>query len=435
MRNFEATASSALGGHRYPVVRFGWPVVLIGSTVAAVLLSSHSTGSTLSLAVILWFLAVCPGMAYVRLLRLADGLAECVAAVGLSVVMDSIAAGVLLYAGRWQPSLALWGLAVWTIIGALAQAAPRLSWREPPLGPNPRWANPRSILAGLKQSFPPHRQSLRASAIATSACVVALFWLLVQGGGRNPGRSELPLTAAGILEVSAQSDGAYRFNALTGGSVDNGNVRISIPPRALETASGAATIAIQQLVGDVQLPDGAPYLRRGGTAIRVVVTDSNRTLTTAAQPINLRIRYTAADLASAEGDPSSLTAAYLVQAGTPPLANPLNFPPGTWVFYPPSLVEVDNENQAVVVTTQAIPSVMAVVVRPFAQARVRASETGLYSSPKPDGRLFGMRMQGTALGVVGPLIGPRLLVLDLATNNYAYVDAADVAPDVPATQR
>lgn len=55
----------------------------------------------------LWFLLICPGMALVPLLRLSDRLVEVVLAVALSIALDTLVAGVFLYAGIWSPEASL----------------------------------------------------------------------------------------------------------------------------------------------------------------------------------------------------------------------------------------------------------------------------------------------------------------------------------------
>jgi hypothetical protein len=64
--------------------------------------------------VVLWFSLLCSGMAWVRLLRIRDELAEAVAAIALSVALSGITAAVFLYAGHWSPS--------WTMVVLEAMA-------------------------------------------------------------------------------------------------------------------------------------------------------------------------------------------------------------------------------------------------------------------------------------------------------------------------
>jgi hypothetical protein len=68
-----------------------------------------------------WFLVICPGMAFVRLLHISNLLIEITLAVALSFALDAILATVMVYAGMWSPE---WGLAMLLVIslgGALVQ--------------------------------------------------------------------------------------------------------------------------------------------------------------------------------------------------------------------------------------------------------------------------------------------------------------------------
>jgi hypothetical protein len=77
----------------------------------------------LRLAASMWFLIICPGMACVGLLDIADALPKYLLAIGFSLVIDMIVGGILVDAGAWQPAAALWILAGLTILGALAQTS------------------------------------------------------------------------------------------------------------------------------------------------------------------------------------------------------------------------------------------------------------------------------------------------------------------------
>src|SRR5207253_10940952 len=79
-----------LGGRDLPVARGRWGMTLrprlwrpliAASAAAAVGVTYAGVGAPLRPLVVLWFLAVCPGMALVRLLRLRDSVSELVLAV------------------------------------------------------------------------------------------------------------------------------------------------------------------------------------------------------------------------------------------------------------------------------------------------------------------------------------------------------------------
>ena len=86
-----------------------WPVVIGISAVVAAIVVYADVDGPLRPAVVLWFLLVCPGMALVRLLRLRDPLTELAIAVALSMALETVLAGALLYLGsaNFQVSFAV----------------------------------------------------------------------------------------------------------------------------------------------------------------------------------------------------------------------------------------------------------------------------------------------------------------------------------------
>jgi hypothetical protein len=118
-------------------IRAWWGPVAIASAILAGVLAASGTHSPVRVAVTLWFLLVCPGMALVRLLALDDAAAELALAVALSIALAVGAGGVLLYSGRWSPGTTLGILIAITVTAAaapLARARPlprRTPWRRP----------------------------------------------------------------------------------------------------------------------------------------------------------------------------------------------------------------------------------------------------------------------------------------------------------------
>ncbi len=96
-----------------------WTLILILSAVAAGLLTLLTNDGAVRVAVVLWFLLVCPGMTLVRFLHLSEPLLEWVLAITLSLAADTFAGGVLLYSSRWTPSGAFSILLALTLGGAL----------------------------------------------------------------------------------------------------------------------------------------------------------------------------------------------------------------------------------------------------------------------------------------------------------------------------
>lgn len=73
--------------------------------------------------VVLWFLILCPGMAFVRLLQVKDAWAEWTLAIALSLAIDALVAIFILYVGLWSPVWILVVIAILTLAGVLFQFA------------------------------------------------------------------------------------------------------------------------------------------------------------------------------------------------------------------------------------------------------------------------------------------------------------------------
>lgn len=98
-----------------------WPVLILLSALASAGVTFVGWWPPLRVLITLWFLAICPGMGLVRLLRLRDPLAELTLAVALSIAFATIVACSVLYAGFWSPPLILIILLAISIGGALVQ--------------------------------------------------------------------------------------------------------------------------------------------------------------------------------------------------------------------------------------------------------------------------------------------------------------------------
>jgi hypothetical protein len=100
------------------------PMVIVGSCALAMLAGVAATGpSPLRTVLVVWFLAVCPGLAAIGLLRLRDPWLEVALVPALSFAIDVIVGGVLSYAGLWSAATAIIILAAISVSGALAQDA------------------------------------------------------------------------------------------------------------------------------------------------------------------------------------------------------------------------------------------------------------------------------------------------------------------------
>lgn len=111
-----------------PAPSWLWPAIIAGSALAAGALVYSGSASPIRPALVLWFLLICPGMAFVPLLRVAGLATELMLAIALSLALDAIVAIGMLYSRLWSPG---WGLAA--LIGAsLAGALAQLIWRRAP---------------------------------------------------------------------------------------------------------------------------------------------------------------------------------------------------------------------------------------------------------------------------------------------------------------
>ncbi len=96
-----------------------WPLLIIASALSLGLLVFVEVDSPLRPWLTYWFMFVCPGMAWVRLLRLPDSATELILGVALSLALDAIVAGVMLYAKIWSPQGGMAALIGISVIGVM----------------------------------------------------------------------------------------------------------------------------------------------------------------------------------------------------------------------------------------------------------------------------------------------------------------------------
>lgn len=98
-----------------------WPVILVLSAIAACLAVAIIPDTPVELVIIMWFLFVCPGMTFVRFLRLQEPVMEWVLALALSFAIDGLIAGILIYTGVWSSARTLAIVVGVCVAGALGQ--------------------------------------------------------------------------------------------------------------------------------------------------------------------------------------------------------------------------------------------------------------------------------------------------------------------------
>ena len=99
-----------------------WAGVVAAFALAAVAASSAGAPAPVRAPLVLAFLLLGPGMAYVPLLGLGDLLAELTLGLAASLALDLAVAATMLYAGAWSPRTSLLVLAVVALGGVALQA-------------------------------------------------------------------------------------------------------------------------------------------------------------------------------------------------------------------------------------------------------------------------------------------------------------------------
>jgi hypothetical protein len=98
-----------------------WPLIIVISAVGLGLTVLADVGSPVRPALSFWFLFVCPGMAFVRLLQLNELWLELTLAVSLSIASNVAVSLLMLYTNTWTPTGALVILIALSMVGVVLQ--------------------------------------------------------------------------------------------------------------------------------------------------------------------------------------------------------------------------------------------------------------------------------------------------------------------------
>ena len=98
-----------------------WPIILIASAIGVGLAMYLNIETPIRPVIGFWFLFFCPGMAYVRILRIREIAVELIAAIALSMAVNIILSSALVLASIWSSSVALGILIALTMVGATIQ--------------------------------------------------------------------------------------------------------------------------------------------------------------------------------------------------------------------------------------------------------------------------------------------------------------------------
>jgi hypothetical protein len=99
----------------------GWPIAIVAAGIAVIVIVVAAIASPLRPILVFGFLLICPGMAFVRLLRLKDRFAEFMLAVALSLAMDTLLSEMLVLTGHWSLTGGVIAIVAVAIVGASLQ--------------------------------------------------------------------------------------------------------------------------------------------------------------------------------------------------------------------------------------------------------------------------------------------------------------------------
>ena len=107
-----------------------WAVIVLVSTGAVAWVSLVGAPDVIRGPITVWFIAICPGMAIVRLLRLDEPVADIMLAFALSLALAGLIPAVFLYLGAWSPA---WSLTILIAVAVTGLAldpvlVPRRGW-------------------------------------------------------------------------------------------------------------------------------------------------------------------------------------------------------------------------------------------------------------------------------------------------------------------
>ena len=117
-----------------PTIR--WPLIILISAFGIALMMVGNIESPIRPLLAFWFLLVCPGMAFVRLLRVDRRLTEWTLAIALSIAIDVIVTEIMVLGKLWSPTAGLMVIISISIVGIGLQlrgsrAALVKFWRKP----------------------------------------------------------------------------------------------------------------------------------------------------------------------------------------------------------------------------------------------------------------------------------------------------------------
>lgn len=99
--------------------RLNWPITIITWGTAAGLVTAANLESPIRLLIVFGFVLICPGMAFVRMFHIREGLNQATLAIALSLAIDTIVAEIMVMTQWWSPTTGLIVIVAMSIIAAV----------------------------------------------------------------------------------------------------------------------------------------------------------------------------------------------------------------------------------------------------------------------------------------------------------------------------
>ena len=99
-----------------------WPVLITVSAISAGYAMFVDSATSARPIISIWFLLFCPGLAFVPLLKLKEGIIiEATLTLGLSIAINLLVGELILYLGLWSSKGVLAVIVIISLVGALIQ--------------------------------------------------------------------------------------------------------------------------------------------------------------------------------------------------------------------------------------------------------------------------------------------------------------------------
>jgi hypothetical protein len=206
-----------------------WPVVLIVSSIVAMVAAGGWIDGVPRSAIVMWFLFVCPGLAMVEFLAIEDRINRFALAVPLSLAIATLGSIAGIYGSAWSPTSLLFALALFTIVGAGLRLALEYrsidstgevevdvgrQWQTEPATLAPITSQPYGVLVKENPIAMPQQSNLLGKATAPSWSFAVLAVEDLDRGNADQSHlrgAENRFMAADVV-ISNDSDAPLAFN-------------------------------------------------------------------------------------------------------------------------------------------------------------------------------------------------------------------------------